>query len=288
MSTALNAAAVTDVVEELSAMLAGDGARLRLLAVHDGAPSVALALDLSDVECLECVLPPERLVEVADAALRRRLGAAVTVRIDDPRVETRSPTAPATPRPRATIHVLDPTASPDAGDPDPGPDAGPLAGKVVGFRVDVLWASWDHTVEEWTRELEGAGATVRSWRRVQGVPGAEGERLQREYDAFVAGVDVVISGLANCGSCTSWSVRDALTGLAAGLATVCVATQHFAALAHTLAADRGRAGLRVFELPYPYDTLAEADVRAHARAGYRALLGTLGASVDAGVGAGAR
>ena len=45
-----------------------------------------------------------------------------------------------------------------------------------------------------------------------------------------------------------------------------------------MAANAGRAGLRVHVLPYPLETRAEADVRAIARQHWPALLETLGAS----------
>jgi hypothetical protein len=141
----------------------------------------------------------------------------------------------------------------------------------------VLWPSWDQTVEEWSARLEAAGATVTYWRRAQGVKGPEGERLQAEYEAFVGGVDVVISGLGNCGSCTSWSVGDALTGLTRGLPSIVAVTEEFVLLGKTLAGDRGRPGLRQIVLPHAVQTLPEADVRAAARRIWPALLDALGA-----------
>ncbi len=55
-------------------------------------------------------------------------------------------------------------------------------------------------------------------------------------------------------------------------------TQEFEALAHTMAANAGRAGLRVHVLPYPLETLSEAEVRAIAVAHWPRLLATLGAT----------
>ena len=54
-------------------------------------------------------------------------------------------------------------------------------------------------------------------------------------------------------------------------------TQEFEALSHTMAANAGRAGLRVLVLPYPLETLPEGNVRAIARAHFPRLLATLGA-----------
>ena len=87
---------------------------------------------------------------------------------------------------------------------------------------------------------------------------------------------IVISGLGNCGSCTSWSVRDAIIAANKGLTTSVVATAHFAALANLLAAEGGRPGMRVTVLPYPYSTLDEGTVRHHARDEFSQLLSVLG------------
>jgi hypothetical protein len=61
-----------------------------------------------------------------------------------------------------------------------------------------------------------------------------------------------------------------------GRTAVAVVTQEFEALAHTMAANGGRSGLRVHVLPYPLDTRPEEEVRAIARAHYGPLLRSLG------------
>ena len=55
-------------------------------------------------------------------------------------------------------------------------------------------------------------------------------------------------------------------------------TQEFETLAHTMAANAGRAGLRVHVLPYPLETRSEAEVRSIAREHWPLVLATLGAS----------
>jgi len=47
-------------------------------------------------------------------------------------------------------------------------------------------------------------------------------------------------------------------------------------LAHTMAANAGRAGLRVHVLPYPLESRPEAEVRQIAREHWPRLLETLG------------
>ena len=62
-----------------------------------------------------------------------------------------------------------------------------------------------------------------------------------------------------------------------GKTAVVVVTAEFEHLAHTMAANAGRAGLRVHVLPYPLESRPEAEVRAIAHHHWRGLLDTLGA-----------
>jgi hypothetical protein len=54
-------------------------------------------------------------------------------------------------------------------------------------------------------------------------------------------------------------------------------TAEFESLAHTMAANAGRSGLRVHVLPYPLESRPEDEVREIARDHWGALLETLGA-----------
>jgi hypothetical protein len=54
-------------------------------------------------------------------------------------------------------------------------------------------------------------------------------------------------------------------------------TAEFEHLAHTMAANAGRAGLRVLVLPYPLESRPEDEVRAIAREHWPRLLATMGA-----------
>lgn len=60
-------------------------------------------------------------------------------------------------------------------------------------------------------------------------------------------------------------------------------TAEFEHLAHTMAANAGRAGLRVHVLPYPLEMRPEAEVRAIAREHWPALLDTIGAAAGEGI-----
>jgi hypothetical protein len=64
-----------------------------------------------------------------------------------------------------------------------------------------------------------------------------------------------------------------------GKTAVVVVTAEFEHLAHTMAANAGRSGLRVHVLPYPLESRPEAEVREIAREHWPRLLDILGAEV---------
>jgi len=179
----------------------------------------------------------------------------------------------------ARIKVLDPTARRLEDNPSPGPDAGSLAGKRIGIRVDQIWRCWDWISENWEAKFREAGAEVSYWRSTNR-SGAEGEEQARSLDAWLKTVDIVILGLANCGSCTGWTIRDAIASANAGLPTTAVATMNFESFAHELSARGGRSGLRVHVLPYPLNELSREEVEPVAEAYFEELLAVMGASLS--------
>jgi hypothetical protein len=180
----------------------------------------------------------------------------------------------------ATGFVLDPTAKRADDITSPGPDAGLLAGKTVGFRVDRMWRAWDWISEGWAAKFEEAGAKVKFWRSA-GRSGDEGERCAKEYQEFLESIDVAVVGLANCGSCTGWTVRDAIQAANFGLPTTAIATKNFEVFAHEIAARGGRSGLRVHVLPYPLNEQLKEDVVPIGEAHFEGVLQTMGASLVA-------
>lgn len=277
----LDIAGIATAAAELRQAVSGDGADLRLASVDARTHTVVLELSLESAGCADCVLPPAPLRAMAESVLHRKAPGGYRIVVDDPREEGAVSAAPIPAD--GWLTVVDPTAAAAADDPSPGPDAGPLAGKKIGFRMDVLWRSWDWVVDEWSGPLREAGAEVVTWRRAQGSDREEGAKQAEEFAAFLGGIDVAVSGLANCGSCTSWTIKDAVSALGAGLPTVAVSTAHFEQLAHTLAAHYGRSGLRLQVLPYPLDVRPEDEVRAIARDVLPALLEKLGVAAVAAV-----
>lgn len=61
-----------------------------------------------------------------------------------------------------------------------------------------------------------------------------------------------------------------------GTTAVVVVTEEFESLAHTMAANAGRAGLRVHVLPYPLESRPEAEVRRIAIEHWPRVLAALG------------
>lgn len=175
--------------------------------------------------------------------------------------------------------ILDPTARRADDIADPGPDAGLLAGKRIGFRLDRMWRAWDWISEQWAEEFRKAGAEVSFWRS-GGRSGDEGERHARDYAEFLQSIDIAVVGLANCGSCTGWTVRDAITAANTGLPTTAVATANFERFAHEIAARGGRSGLRVHVLPYPLNEQVKDDVLPVGAAHFLPMLETMGARLN--------
>lgn len=269
-----------ELLEDVCRQFTQQGLTLEVLRLDDSSGQVDLKLDITDVDCVDCVMPTDYLEQLIASSLHKRSEREFVVTLFDERGKSPGPEpAAATRAPAGPIVVLDPTATGRAGSSDPGPDAGYLRGKTVLFRTDVLWRSWDWVVDEWSLQLKGAGVSVITWSRCQGIQGEEGRRVQREYEGLISSADVLVSGLANCGSCTNWTIRDALSGLAAGLPTAAVATQHFLSLAKILAEDMFHPGLRILELPYPLNSRPEAEVREIARNSFAGLLELLGATV---------
>ncbi len=73
-------------------------------------------------------------------------------------------------------------------------------------------------------------------------------------------------------------MHDSVVAAERGATAVVVVTEEFETLAHTMAANAGRGGLRVHVLPYPLESRPEAEVRAIAIEHYPKLLATLGAT----------
>ena len=105
--------------------------------------------------------------------------------------------------------VLDPTAARDDDMPAPAPTPACSPASAIGFRLDQSGAlGLDQ--RRWAEKFRARRCEVSFWRS-GGRSGEEGERMARELEDWLKTIDVAVVGLANCGSCTGWTIRDAIT-----------------------------------------------------------------------------
>lgn len=81
----MSAQELTQALRGVEALL-GDGARLDVREYDEAASRLELVMDLSGVECFDCVLPPDVIAETITGVLQEQFGASLAVVIDDPRV----------------------------------------------------------------------------------------------------------------------------------------------------------------------------------------------------------
>ena len=71
------------------------------------------------------------------------------------------------------------------------------------------------------------------------------------FERVVAEADLVITGMADCGSCTAYSVHDTIEFEKVGRPAVVVTTTRFEPITETLASNFGLPGIRRLVLPHP-------------------------------------
>jgi hypothetical protein len=84
----VNESAVQGAVEKLQLFVGGDGAAIEIAQIDSSSSTVRLRLDLSNVECVECVMPPDVLVEIIEKRIRMADPSVVVVTVADPRIES--------------------------------------------------------------------------------------------------------------------------------------------------------------------------------------------------------
>lgn len=185
----------------------------------------------------------------------------MTTTVDTPpRIRIRLPMAPAAPTVSAPSYTVD----------------GPLAGLRVGLRHEGSWRSWMFIVDRWAEFLTADGAdpvVLETGERV----GALGENTRAGLGEWVSSVDCAVSGLGTCGSCTSWTVADAVAIEASGKPAVAAVTTEFEIHARNMAAFLGHGDLKILVLPYPLEARPESDLREIARDYYPQFLEVIGA-----------
>jgi len=74
----------------------------------------------------------------------------------------------------------------------------------------------------------------------------------------------VVTGMADCGSCTSWSLHDAVVLEGKGIPSVLLCTDEFAPLARAESVAKGMGGLPLAVIPHPLADNRPHEVRAKA------------------------
>jgi hypothetical protein len=97
--------------------------------------------------------------------------------------------------------------------------------------------------------------TVRRWQK--SLPSGPSPYVQEAAEV----ADVVISGLGDCGSCSSWSLRDAAEAELLGRPTVTLVSEPFSQLVRLEAQALGVAELPIFTVPHPVATRTEEELR---------------------------
>lgn len=151
----------------------------------------------------------------------------------------------------------------------------PRPDSLAGKRIALL----DITKKRGAEFLDRIEALVRA-------QGAEAFRISKEtlskpastavVDRVVAEADAVIEALADCGSCTSGIVHDAVRLEQRGVPTAAVATEVFLDEALEQAKVLGMPDYRVVLIPHPVQLLTTAELHSRADAAFDLILVRLG------------
>lgn len=175
----------------------------------------------------------------------------------------------------ATVTIRRPTATFDAPAAASFVVGRPLPGLRIGVRQDGTWRSWQVIAEVFVERLRRDGALPALLQTGERT-GAEGERTRRDLGAWTDAVECAVVGLGTCGSCTMWSVRDAIGVEQRQKPVVVAICEEFVSHARTTAGFLGHPDLKVLVFPYPLETRPEAELRRIAEEWYPKLLALLG------------
>lgn len=156
----------------------------------------------------------------------------------------------------AELNVLNPVATPATGAAQP--DAFTLAarpGSLAGQRVGLFWNGKNHGDVALARTRDGLSKLFDGISFVD-ILGDKGglTRFASEplRERIVRECDVVVGSTADCGSCTSWLMRDMAELERCGLPTVTFVASGFMKDAHWSAEIFGCADLAIAEVPQPF------------------------------------
>jgi hypothetical protein len=178
----------------------------------------------------------------------------------------------------ATVWVRRPTAKPAGDVCAPTFVLGrPVAGLTIGIRADRAWRSWQLVSEIWAEYLQRDGAaTIAVETGAQmGRPGSD-DRKQIEELANIT--DCAIVGLGTCGSCTTFTIKDAVVVEEHAKPVVAIVCEEFIVHGRNVATHLGHGDLKILVLPYPLEARPTEELRAIADEYYPKLLELIGAT----------
>jgi hypothetical protein len=146
-------------------------------------------------------------------------------------------------------------------DSEPGPEMATLApspASLAGVRIAVLDNGKPNAGVVMVRAAEtlasrtGAEVSLVTKKGPQGLSANAAIPMAPDiFQRLMDEADVVVTGAADCGSCTAYSVHDAIELEKAGTPAVVVTTTKFEPIARTLSASLGLAETRRLVLPHP-------------------------------------
>lgn len=147
--------------------------------------------------------------------------------------------------------------------PDSEPGQAPISlapspASLAGLRIAVLDNGKPNAVEVMTRAAETLAARTGATVSLVTKKGPQGQSANAAipmapdiFERVMAESDLVITGSADCGSCTAYSVHDTVELEKAGRPAVVVTTTRFEPIASTMSASMGLPGTRRLVLPHP-------------------------------------
>lgn len=146
-------------------------------------------------------------------------------------------------------------------DSEPGPittGLAPSPSSLRGLRIGVLDNGKPNADVVMTRAAEtlaartGASVSIITKKGPLGLSANAAIPLAPDrLELLLAQADLVITGAADCGSCTAYSVHDAIELERNGIPTVVTTTTHFEPVARTLSTSFGAPDTRLLVLPHP-------------------------------------
>jgi hypothetical protein len=176
----------------------------------------------------------------------------------------------------STIWVRRPTAAPagDVSAPAFTLDR-PVSGLTIGVRADRAWRSWQLISSIWAERLQAEGAaTIAVETGAQmGQPGSDD---RKEIEELASVTDCAIIGLGTCGSCTTFTIKDAVVVEQHSKPVVAIVCEEFIVHGRNVATHLGHRDLKILVLPYPLEARPETELRAIADEYYPKMLELLG------------